>query len=110
MAVVSREIAFSRLLRPFSTKRLSDALYHVQATGHGIDQRLMRLLINPPATPELWEFELDQIAGELWSLADYCEKAQARVRLLARSASRDYEVAVDAMTATLKGLAESEAA
>lgn len=101
----SKLVGYARLLRPFPAKRLADTLHQVLATSGGLNQRLIRLQIDPPATPELWRFELDMIAGDLWSLADYCQEAQTRVEVMAVDADRAFASAVDAMAAMLRGAA-----
>lgn len=98
-------VGYARLLRPFPAKRLADTLHQVQASGHVIDKRLMRLMLDPPATPELWRFELDMLAGDLHVLAEQCAEARTRVEVMAVDADRAFASAVDAMTLALRGAA-----
>ena len=103
----STEVRFARLLRPFPVKRLADTLYHVQAESNGIDSRLIKLLTDTPVRPETWKFELDQIAGDLWSLAQRCQEAQAAVEAMIDEADHQFETAVDALTAAMRGMRDA---
>lgn len=97
-------IEHSRLLRPFSTRRLSDALYHVSSTAGDVRQRETRLLVDTPTDPDEWVFELTQIQNALACLAEYCDEAHDRLDTLVRSAHVDYGRAVDAMVLVLRGM------
>jgi hypothetical protein len=67
-------------------RQVVDALYHVQADSNAVDHRLYRLLVDPPGSPEAWEFELDQLDMLLWSLVERCWEAKPRLKALARNA------------------------
>jgi hypothetical protein len=105
----SIEVRCAALLRPFSTRRLSQILGPVQAHAVSLERALQQLLIQPPATPEDWRFELDQIETGLWGIAEHCRLAAPRVHDLMRDADRDYELAVRAMRMMLSGLREGGA-
>lgn len=100
-------IAHSRLLRPYSTRKLSDALYHVNTAANGIHQRELALLIETPVQPEEWLFALGEIKTDLHVLTDYCRDAWRRLSELERSAHGDYDRALQAMVAVLRGLSEA---
>lgn len=103
-------IAHSRLLRPFSTRRLSQALYHVNTAAGTLHQRETRLLIDTPNDPDEWTFELTQLQNELDTLADYCVDARSRLDVLVKSAHADHGRALDAMVAVLRGMSPPEVA
>lgn len=100
-------IAHSRLLRPYSTRQLSDALYNVTATANSLRQREMELLINPPVLPDEWIAGLGELQTDLFLLVQYSRDAWRRLAWLQRSAPKDYERALSAVVAILKGLPES---
>lgn len=105
MTFESEAVRHSRLLRPFSTKRLDAALWHVETTASGIYQRKLKILIEPPATANEWQAELEQLCAELEILAtEYCPQAYDRLTVLHRSAEQDYERAIDAMLRILQGI------
>jgi hypothetical protein len=68
---------------PFPIKRLVDALHQVQAGGASVDRRVYALLLNQPRTPELWAFEMNCLAGMLFTLAQSCHDAERAVERLA---------------------------
>jgi hypothetical protein len=104
MHEVSEAVAYSRLLRPYSVKRLSGAVYHVNATANTIDKTVTRLLIDTPVDAAEWTFELAQLQNMLETLSEQCEQAWTKLDLLARSAEGDYERAITAMTRVLQGI------
>jgi hypothetical protein len=106
--MASTEMRHARLLQPFPTKRLADAIYQVTATATGIDQRVTRLLINPHVTVQAWCDELDAVRDELETLAEHCSMAFAKVGVIFDSADADWSRAIDAATAMLRGLAEEQ--
>jgi hypothetical protein len=101
---VSEAVQYSRLLRPYSTKRMDGALWYVEATAGGIYQRKLKLLIDPPADPATWQSELELIQNDLQTLAEQCEDAWRKIGLLIKSAPGDYERAITAMTRVLQGI------
>lgn len=105
MAAESEALQYSRLLRPYSVKRLDKALWHVETTAAGIYQRKLRLLIDPPVGAPEWQCELEAIQAELEALATlHCPDAWDAVGVLIRSAPADYDRAVDAMHKVLLGI------
>lgn len=107
----SEAVQYSRLLRPFSTRRLDEALYHVEATAGSITSRKQKLLVDTPTTAAEWRFELAELRNELDTLAEYCGDARRKLEALDRSAEGDYARAIDAMTKMLRGIAaEGQAA
>lgn len=109
MAEVSEAVAYSRLLRPYSLKRMEGALWYVEARAGGIFTRKMKLLVDPPSDPAEWAFELTQFQNDLEILSEQCEEAWEKLALLIRSAPADYERAIDAMTRMLQGISVSTA-
>jgi len=104
----SIEVQFARLIQPFPLRRLSNILYPVQADAAALGLRLDRLLIDPPATPEDWRFELQTIATHLWSIADNARSAGPPLEGLMDRADADFEVALRAVRAMLSGLRVSD--
>lgn len=105
MAFESEAVRHSRLLRPYSTKRLDTALWHVETTASGIYQRKLKLLIDSPVNVAEWQHELEAIQHDLEFLAtDYCPAAWEKLGLLIQSAPADFERAVDAMHKVLLGI------
>jgi uncharacterized protein Yka (UPF0111/DUF47 family) len=102
----SVEVRHARLLKPFSTRRLRDALYHVQADADAIRHEVERLLREPPTTPEPWTESLFRLADLLASLVERCEEAMPKVDRLAEEAPADFRRAVTAMEHMLAGLRE----
>lgn len=100
----STEVRYARLLRPFSTRRLQDALYHVLADSAAISHELERLLREPPTTPEPWTESLFRLADLLASLVERCEDAMPKVDRLAEDAPGDFRRAVTAMEHMIAGL------
>lgn len=106
-------IAHSRLLRPHSTRRLSNALYHVNATANSLRQHELALMIDPPVLPDEWAAGLDELQTELYLLVQYSRDAWRKLEWLQRSAPKDYERALEALVLILRGeaaLAELRAA
>lgn len=103
----SEAVAYSRLLRPYSTARLDRALWYVESNAGSIRNRKLLLLLEPPVDPDRWVFELQQIQNDLETLSEQCEDAWRRIDLLKRSAPGDYERAVTAMRAMLVGMSEA---
>jgi hypothetical protein len=68
--MVSEAGEYSRLLRPYSSRRLTHALYQVEATAASITQAKLRLLIDPPFDAAEWQFELEELQAMLETLAD----------------------------------------
>jgi uncharacterized LabA/DUF88 family protein len=97
-------IAHSQLLRPFSGKRLTLALYNVEQSGVQIADARQRLLIEMPTDPDVWAHRLTEIMNSLATLAEQCEDAWERIDLLVKSADVDYERALDAMVCVLRGV------
>jgi hypothetical protein len=102
--VVSEAGEYARLLRPYSSRRLTHALYQVEATAASISERQIRLLVDQPFDVAAWQFELETLQGMLQSLAEQCELAHRRLGLLVASAPGDHERAVRAMTRCLQGI------
>jgi hypothetical protein len=63
--MVSEAGEYSRLIRPYSSRRLTHALYQVEATAASITQAKLRLLIDPPFDAAEWQFELETLQGML---------------------------------------------
>lgn len=99
-------VQYARLLKPFPTKRLERALWHVQAEAIDLERTLHQILVDPPVTPEDWRYQMDKIDGLLWSLVERCWEAKPRIELLARDADRAYDVTVRAAESMLAGLAQ----
>jgi agmatine/peptidylarginine deiminase len=106
----TQAIAHSKLLRPYSPRRFSDALYHVTAAAAAINGRHTALLLDMPADPDAWRFELAQLRNELETLAESCHEAWERLWLLDDQADGDYQRAIDAMALILGGMSEPVAA
>lgn len=100
----------ARLLRPFPTRALHRALYHVEQDAATVSKHLLRLMVDTPSLPEDWSGELHALADELESLAERCLEARLVVVGLARGAEGDFRRATDAMLAVLRGMGEGEAA
>lgn len=107
MAAASTELRYARLLKPFPTKRLADALYHVNAESAGISQELQRLLQNPPTTPEPWSDALWRLETALHLLIERCDEVLPVIVRMAEDAEPDFRRAVRAMEAILIGLREA---
>lgn len=105
----SKEVQYARLMRPFPYKRLADALYHVSASAHLLDKELFKILTDPPTTPEAWCQALQRVDGLLMSLMDDAGEAREPIRGMYDAADSDFEVAVKAIQAIGRGLAELEA-
>jgi hypothetical protein len=103
----SPEVLYASLLRPFPTRALANALRPVQAQAYALDHALTEMLIQPPTTPEAWEFELTVIEDGLWNLYELCDDAAQRVVAFRGSADRDFQAAISAARAMLAGLSVS---
>lgn len=104
----SPEVRHARLLKPFPVKRLNDrVLYQLLSQAADIGHEAQRLLINPPTTPEPWCEALTSIGTKIETLADLCDDAAPLVELMMDSADGDFQRAVDAMAAMMRGMAES---
>jgi hypothetical protein len=102
--MVSEAGEYSRLLRPYSSRRLTHALYQVEATAASITQAKLRLLIDPPFDAAEWQFELETLQGMLETLAEQAELAHTRLGLMWSSAPGDYERGLRAATRLLQGI------
>lgn len=102
--MASAELRHARLLRPFPTRRLSETLFHVYADAHAIEQAVTALLVDPPTTPERWVFEVGHIQILLTSLSERCLAALPALGVMIDSADGDFQRAVSAMEAVLRGL------
>jgi hypothetical protein len=101
---VTAHLEHARLMRPFPVKRLTDALYHVQADAGQIAAVLVAVQTDPPRTPEAWVTELEHLLALLASLELRCRDAVPALEVLADQADADFERAVSAMLAILRGL------
>lgn len=108
MAFESEAMQYSRLLRPYSLKRMAGALWYVEARAGGISNRKNELLIEPPVDAAEWQGQLEAMQNDLEILAEQCEEAHKKLGLLIRSAPADYERAVDAMHKVLLGINAAE--
>lgn len=97
-------LAYSRLVKPFPVRRLTDALYWVQADTASINQRLLRLQIDPPRQPDEWVAEVESLRLSLESLAGRCREAYPILGLMVDQAEGDYRRAVEGLVATIRGL------
>lgn len=97
-------VQYARLLRPFSVKRMAEALWYVEARAGGISNRKMELLVDPPVDAPTWSHELGRLKVELEVLAEQCEEAWHLLSDLERTAEADYARAIDAMTKVLHGI------
>lgn len=104
----SQEVRYARLLRPFSPRRVNEALYHVMAESGSIYEAVQGLLIEPPTLPEQWVFEIAHIRDMLALLANRCADAEPLLRHIEDAADRDFQRAVDAQVAIMRGLSQQE--
>lgn len=102
--MASPEVRHARLLRPFPTRRLSETLYHVLADAHAVDKAVQGILVDPPMTPEAWVFELEHMRDLLGSLSARCGDAIPSLGLMVDSADADFQRAVSAMEAAMRGM------
>jgi hypothetical protein len=101
-------LARARLIKPFPVKRLADALYHVQAEAHSIDQRLLRLQLDPPRLPEHWYGELEALTASLGSLEALCGDAVPVLGRMADQADGDWQRGLDVIVSMMRGLSDAE--
>jgi hypothetical protein len=103
----STEVRYAGLLRPFSTRRLEDALYYVQTDAGTIRAEVDRLCRRPPTAPEPWTESLFRLSDLVASLIERCEEALPLLDRLAEDAPGDFRRAVRAMEHMLIGLREA---
>jgi hypothetical protein len=100
---MTKHLQMARLVKPFPVRRLADGLHQVLGSGNWIHNRLMGVLLDPPATKEGWCQELQAIKGMLMTLEHECREAGVLVDGLFDSADRDYQIGITAVTAMLRG-------
>jgi hypothetical protein len=106
-AAPSTEVRFARLLRPFPTKRLADALYRIEADGTALHHELFAVLTDPPTAPETWCQRLQALTGLLMSIEEESRAARDVIRGMYDDADRAFDVAVRAVEAIMRGLREA---
>jgi Cdc6-like AAA superfamily ATPase len=110
MATVDEQfVAYSRLVRPFPTRRLRDSLYQTLAGAASIQHRADMLLMDPPVTADEWTDALYEIGNLLETLADACDDALPMLKRLVEQAPGDHRRALDALVTMVRGL-QAEAA
>jgi hypothetical protein len=95
---------YGRMLRPFPTRRLVDALYHVEAEGAALTRVLQNLLIEPPQTAEPWSEALYYVLDCLDGICERAIEARPQIERMIDTADVDAERAAVALRA-LTGLA-----
>ncbi len=100
---------YGRMLRPFPTRQLSDALYHVEAHANGMTQVLRNLLIDPPQTAEPWLEALYALLDGLDGLILAASEARAPLERMIDTADADAERAAVAMRAITSMLSPGSA-
>jgi hypothetical protein len=99
-------MAHSKLLRPYSPRRLTQALYGVDQIAGSLANAQTRLLVDMPVLPEAWISELDRLQTDLFLLVEASREAWKALEGLKRSAPADYGRALDAVVCVLRGLGE----
>lgn len=107
-ATPSTEVRYARLLRPFPTKRLADALYRVEADGTALHHELFAVLTDPPTVVEQWCQRLQTLTGLLMSIEEESREARDVIRGMYDDADRTFSVALRAMESMLRGLREAD--
>jgi hypothetical protein len=96
---------YGRMLRPFPTRRLVDALYHVDAEAITLDRIVKNLLIDPPQTAEPWCEALYYLLDCLDGICERAIEARAQIERMIDTADVDAERAAAAMRAIVSVLA-----
>lgn len=97
---------YSRMLRPFPIKSLTELLYHVQTAATQINQTLIELQIDPPREADTWAAALWQLDTTLWELIDYADRARAGLPEMVDRADVEGERAASALRAIVSGLGD----
>jgi hypothetical protein len=96
---------YGRMLRPFPTRRLADALYHVEAEGAALTRVLQNLLVEPPQTAEPWSEALYYVLDCLDGICERAMEARPQIERMIDTADVDAERAAAAMRAIVSVLA-----
>jgi hypothetical protein len=94
---------YARMIKPFPTRRLAEALYHVEADVGLIHRLATNAQIQPPTTPDVWYETLEHILECLWSLELRIKEAVPMIVALQDTADVDYERSISAITAIMRG-------
>lgn len=89
----------ARMVRPFPTKALADALYHVEADSHEISQQLFAVLADPPRMLEEWLAALERMEAAVVSLQARCGDVLPVLAGMVDRADGDWQRALDALVA-----------
>lgn len=95
---------YARMVKPFSTRRLAEIVYHVEADASTIHRLVTNAQIQPPTTPDVWFETLEHILDCLWSLDLRIKEAMPMIIALQDTADVDYERSIAAITAIMRGL------
>jgi hypothetical protein len=97
---------YSRMLRPFPIKSLTELLYHVQTSAAQINQTLIALQIDPPREADTWAAALWQLDTTLWELIDYADRARVGLPEMVDRADVEGERAASALRVIVSGLGD----
>lgn len=100
----SETMAYVRMIRPFPTRRLNEAMHQVLGTAALIDKLVTNAQIEPPRTAELWTETLFYILDELDLMHDLIEEAVPRLIQMIDEADFQYERSLSAVRALLVGV------
>jgi len=99
---------YERLIRPFPIRRLTDVTHPVRNHAGVIGGMIFDLQLDPPRLPEVWWGELQRIIGELLTLRDEIDELIPKLMEMQDDADRQFEVALDALVAMMRGLREGD--
>jgi hypothetical protein len=104
----SEWLRYGRMLRPFPTRRLVDALYHVESDAASLSAIVQNLLIEPPQTAAPWCEALYYALDCLDSLAERVQEARPALERMIDTADADAARAATAMRALTEMLPSDE--
>ena len=99
---------YGRMLRPFPTRKLAEAIYWVEADTATVSHIVRNLLIEPPQTAAPWCEALYHLLDVLDSVADRALARRAQVEQMIDTADADATRAAVALRALLEMSPRSE--
>jgi hypothetical protein len=80
---------YGRMLRPFPTRRLAEAIYWVEADAASVSHIVRNVLIEPPQTAAPWCEALYHLQDVLDSIAERAMECKAEVERMVETADAD---------------------
>jgi hypothetical protein len=104
----SEEARYLKMLRPFPVRRLSDALFQLQAESAALDTIVLNLMLDPPQTAGPWVEALEYVVTSLHQIAAYADEVRPVVEGMIDTADAEAERAAVAVRALSSMFASDE--